>query len=115
MGLQAGSEIVPVWPLLSVRLDWEKRTVPKSVRGDWWQSVPDVVQAEGASAIHSAEVVSGAAMWRTRLKVVLRVRLRMATVTWAPETVTEALIRSPGVTTSSIGFESAGTSSYQAR
>ena len=58
--VQAGSEIVPVWPF-PVAEDAEKRAVPKFASGSTLQREPRESHCAGASAIHSAEVRSGAA------------------------------------------------------
>ena len=60
VAVQAGSAIVPAWPPLEVAVALVKRTVPKSVRGRIVS--PPGVDAAGASAIHSAEEVSGEAI-----------------------------------------------------
>ena len=68
-----------------VALACEKPTVSKSVSAVSRQ-VFSLEQIDGASAIHSAEEVSGAAMRRTRAKLVPRVRSRSLTVTLLPLT-----------------------------
>ena len=75
---------------------------------------PKVSQTDGASAIHSAEDTSGAAIVRTFVKLVLRVRFLTCTVTFVPFTLTAAESLLPANTFSLIGTEPAGTSSYQA-
>jgi hypothetical protein len=64
---QAESEIVPAWPLVEVALALLKRMVPKSVSGRI--CVPRSVTADGASATHSAELMSGADMRSVRAKL----------------------------------------------
>ena len=101
-----------MWPP-AVASDLLKLTFPKSVSGTVRQR-PDVSQTDGASAIHSAEDTSGAAIVRTLVKLVLRVRFWICTVTFVPFTLTEAESLFPAYTLSLTGTEPAGTSSYQA-
>ena len=72
-------------------------TVPKSVKGSWMQR-PDAVHADGASATHSADEVSGVDMLSVFVNFVLRVRFLICTLTEGPVTFTDALITLPGKT-----------------
>ena len=103
--------IVPVWPSIVVANAFVNFTVPKSVKGSWMQR-PDAVHADGASATHSADEVSGVDMLSVFVNFVLRVRFLICTVTEVPVTFTEALITLPGKTLNLIGTLAAGTSSY---
>ena len=91
-----------------------KETAPNWVSGRVRQP-PAGSQAEGVSAIHSAEERSGSA---TGTRLVKRTR-RVLFVTWritcVPETSTAAVMRSPGATLTRIGTAGAGTISYQSR
>src|SRR5690348_14760428 len=89
----AGSEIVPVWPLVEVALAFVKRAVPKSVSGRI--CAPREVTADGASATHSAELMSGADMRSVLAKLFPVVRLLSRTLTAVPVAFTDAAIRSP--------------------
>ena len=72
-------------------------------------------QADGASAIHSAELRSGVAYGSFVVKVVWRVRfLTWSSIVGPARTFTEVVIVSPAWMISLIVTESAGTSSYQA-
>ena len=71
-------------------------------------------QADGASAIHSAEDTSGAAIVRVFVKLVFRVRFSNVSVTFVPFTFTDADTLFPGESLSLIGTDVAGTSSYHA-
>ena len=88
-------------------------TVPKSASGSVRQRNPRAVARDGASAIHSADDTSGAAMTSRFVNEVLRVRFFSCTVTSVPLTVTFAEIRLPGKIFSLTGTDAAGTSSYQ--
>jgi hypothetical protein len=110
---QAGSEIAPVWPA-AVALALTNVTVPKFARGSGTQK-PLRVQAEGASAIHSADETSGDFMVSFFVKTLSRVKLRIWTVTLRPETATLATMESPGLIASLIVTGAAGTSSYQTK
>jgi hypothetical protein len=102
-----------VWPP-PVAVAFVKRTLPKSV-SDTVRHAPEVVHSDGASAIHSADDVSGVAIRRTFVTTVFRVTLRTCIVTVCPLTLTDAEIVSPGRTVSPIFTAAAGTSSYQAQ
>ena len=113
VAVQAESEIVPVWPLVEVAVALVKRTVPKSVSGR--MVVPPGVTAEGASAIHSADDVSGELIRRVFAKLLPVVRLRSFTVTLVPLTLDRGGDVVAGVRPSGRPCtEAAGTSSYQA-
>ena len=86
-------------------------TWPKFVSGSVWQR-PNELHADGASVIHSAEERSGAATSTRWVEMVLRVRLRIWSVTVVPATLTLAEIRLPGKIFSLSGRGGAGTSSY---
>ena len=91
-----------------------KEVVPKFGNGTTVQRPLDE-QSEGASAIHSAELVSSGEtelnVFEKRLCVLRFFRL---TVTFVPETSTAPVIRSPGRTLSLTVTGPAGTNSYQA-
>ena len=70
--------------------------------------------ADGASAIHSAEDTSGAAIVRVFVKLVFRVKFLTVSVTFVPFTFTEAQTLFPAESLSLIGTDAAGTSSYHA-
>jgi hypothetical protein len=108
---QVLSVIVPMWPSVVVADALVNFTVPKSVKGSWTQRL-DVLHAEGASATHSADEVSGADMSSVFVNFVLRVRFLICKVTEVPVTFTDALITLPGKTLNLIGTLAAGTSSY---
>jgi hypothetical protein len=108
---QALSVTVPVWPSVVVADAFVNFTVPKSVKGSCIQR-PDVSHADGASATHSADEVSGVDMRSVFVNFVLRVRFLICKVTEVPVTFTDALITLPGKTLNLIGTLAAGTSSY---
>src|SRR5262249_24330711 len=110
--LQAGSLIVPACAL-SVAADRMNDTEPKFASGSGLQRPADV-HVDGASAIHSAEVRSGAATVTRLVARVCRVLVVSWSVTWVPWTRTAAVIRSPGWILSRSGVDGAGTISYQA-
>ncbi len=89
-----------------------KSTVPKSLSGRGTQDWPR--QVDGASAIHSAEAVSGWGKRRRRLNVAPLVWSTSLKVTRPCRTVTAAVIASPGLIASLTVTGPAGTSSYQA-
>ena len=68
---------------------------------------------DGASAIHSAELRSGAAIVRWRVKTTCRVRSFTCTSTSVPLITTVDAMTSPGWIFTFRLTESAGTSSYQ--
>ena len=78
--------------------------------------MPDVPpwHAEGASAIHSADEVSGLSIWSVLSKVLPVVSFLRWIETLLPSTPTVEEILSPGLTARSIVTGAAGTSSYQA-
>src|SRR5579863_7038612 len=73
------------------------RTCPKSVSRCWLQSFAEP-QSAGASAIHSAEVVSGSAIVSVLVKRVPWLTFRTISVTSRRCTLTVASSVSPGVT-----------------
>ena len=93
-----------------------KETVPKSASDTGWQlpAAASPWQTDGASAIHSAEEVSGESIWSVRLKLLPVVRSVSAIDTWSPSTPTEAEMWSPGWTSRPTFTGAAGTSSYHA-
>src|SRR4051812_43507016 len=92
-----------------------KLTVPKLSIGSCahW---PALLQADGASWIHSAVETSGSGelIVNVFLNVALCVRFRSRTVTRLAFTVTATSIVSPGLTVIVRSLPGAGTSSYQA-
>ena len=112
VAVQAESDTVPAWPLAEVAEALENRTVPKSVRAS--TLVPPGVTAEGASATHSADEMSGEAMVRVLVNDLPVVSFVSRSVTDVPLTFTDAEMRSPAETASGTLTEAAGTSSYQA-
>ena len=104
---------MPLVPDVDLALADESTVVPKSASGSVWQDVA-VVQSEGASTIHSAELTSIEAALNHLVKELWRVRSASFSSTRWPTTVTEADIRSPGRTRRLIDSEGAGTSSYHA-
>ena len=95
----ASSTITPPCPAARAFAD-VKATVPKSASANVRQRSPELVHADGASAIHSAEDTSGDAMKRRFVKDVFRVRFFSCTMTRWPLTVTFAEILLPGKTLS---------------
>src|SRR5262249_41755183 len=75
---------------------------------------PELVHVDGASATHSAEVRSGAAIVSFLFTTVCRVRFRMRMRTVLPVIVTAAEIRSPGAIAIFRKTGAAGKTSYQA-
>src|SRR5262249_36019267 len=75
---------------------------------------PELVHVDGASATHSAEVRSGAAIVSFLFTTVRRVRFRMRMRTVLPVIVTAAEIRSPGAIAIFRKTGGAGRISYQA-
>ncbi len=112
VAVQAESEMVPVWPAVEVAAARLKLTVPKSVSGR--TAVPPGVRVEGASAIHSAEEMSGAAILSVFVKLLPVVAFFSETVTAVPFTLTDAEMRSPAWIFRATFTEPAGRSSYQA-
>ena len=108
---QFGLEIVPPTPLPFAKVR-ENTTEPKFVSSRLRQ--PSAPQAAGASAIHSADVTSGAVIGRCFVNDRRRVRFLIWTRTSSPSTTTLAVIRSPGLIGRLMFTELAGTSSYQA-
>ena len=110
----AGSLIVPD-AAFAVAAALLNVTLPKLVKGTTWQR-PDLVQAEGASAIHSADDKSGGCatvtVFENRVRLVAFLRLN---VTFDPLTRTAAVIRSPGRTFNGNRIAGAGTISHQAK
>ncbi len=104
--------MVPVWPEVEVAAALLKLTVPKSVSGR--TAVPPGVSVEGASAIHSAEEMSGAAILSVLVKLLPVVAFFSDTVTAVPFTLTEAEMRSPAWILRGTFTEPARRSSYQA-
>src|SRR5262249_43355081 len=109
--LQAGSAIVPAWPL-PVAYEPEKLTVPKLASGSTLQK--KTLQLEGASATHSAELSAApfsgwvvVKLWFRVVSVIVSVKLLPAAATWA-ETPSPGWIVSESVT------GAAGYISYQA-
>jgi len=100
-----------VWPLVVVASAFVNPTLPKFVRVTVRQR-PYPSHADGASAIHSAEVTSGEGMESVFVNDVLRVRFLIVSVTFVPPTMTDAQSLLPGVTLSLTGTDAAGTSSY---
>ena len=88
--------------------------MPKSV-SDSGRHWPDPSHTEGASAIHSAELVSGAAIVSVLEELVAWVKFRMRIETCLPLTETEADTVSPGATRTPSLTAAAGTSSYHAK
>src|SRR3954454_8917695 len=111
--VQAESAIAPRWPWRVIAEAWAKLTEPKSASGTVWQ-LPPTTQLDGASTIHSADDVSGEDIRRKRIVLRPVVRLRMATRTSWPRTVTLAVMRSPGRARIETVRSGRGTSSYQA-
>ena len=109
----AGSEIVPVWPVLHVALTLAKLVVPKFASGSARQ-LPLSPHADGASTIHSAELTSTYATSSRLVNEVPRVRSARKSVTERPETATLADTVSPGRTVRPSLTGAAGTISYQA-
>src|SRR5581483_7049602 len=89
-----------------------KLIVPKFVSGTTRQK-PKPPHSDGASAIHSAELTSGAAIVSFFVKVVWRVRFFTCTSTLVPLTTTLDVTVSPGISFSFTFTDAAGTSSYQ--
>src|SRR5262249_46930622 len=108
----AASEIVPVWPP-AVADAAEKTTLPKFASGCVRHEARPRVQSDGASAIHSAELVSTALAVTCLEAEVPCVTFWSAKSTVVPVTVTEALTVSPGETATDSGTEAAGSTSYQ--
>ena len=88
-------------------------TLPKSESVTVRQA-PSAEHSDGASATHSADEVSGAAMRLTFVTDLPVVTSVTCIVTFVPATVTVAVIVSPGSIVSGIVMLGAGTSSYQA-
>src|SRR5439155_1221834 len=84
----SGLEIVPVTPAVVVALALANVTVPKFESGSTRQR-PNESHADGASATHSADETSRAAIVSFFVKLVLRVRLAIFSVTAVPLTVTD--------------------------
>src|SRR6201999_170356 len=106
---------VPVWPL-PVAVEPVNDAVPKSASDTGWQlpAAAPPWHTDGASAIHSADEVSGESIWRVLLKLLPVVWAVSAIATWSPFTPTEADMWSPGLTSRSTLTGAAGTSSYHA-
>lgn len=97
MVMNAELVIVPVRASLVVASASVNWTVSKFVSGNGthcWS----LVHSDGASVIHSAELVSGAANRRALVNVRLAVRSSIRNRTRSPLMLTRALIRSPGRT-----------------
>src|SRR5262249_20809103 len=111
--LQAGSEIGPASPPAVSALAPVKPTAPKLVSGSTLQ--PEWSHEEGASAIHSAELLSGPGNETrlAKLRPVVRSRIWMRTL--ARLAVTDAAIESLGRTRMLTATGRSGTSSYQAK
>src|SRR5690242_21506197 len=100
----------PVWPP-AVAVASVKETEPKSASGTVWQSPSaDPWQVEGASAIHSADEVSGLSISSVLVKLRPVVWLVSAIETWLPSTPTEVETLSPGDTGRSTVTGPSGTS-----
>jgi hypothetical protein len=106
------SLIVPGW-LLAIDAARVNVTVPKFASGTIVHRPPEV-HADGASAIHSAELRSGAATCSAFVKLVLRVRFLIWTSTVVPLTFTDVVIWSPALTFSGTSTADAGRISYHA-
>src|ERR1700716_289488 len=91
---QAGSPIVPAWPVLLTACAAENVIDPKFASGVEMQLVMDL-QSEGALAMHSAEVVSTAGACTTFVNDVPCVRFHSRSVTAVPATATLARMWSP--------------------
>jgi hypothetical protein len=95
VAFQRASEIVPGW-LLPIAAAFVKVTLPKFASGTTRQR-PVEVQAEGASAIHSADVTSsGSVVVTVRVNRVPRVTSLRLMIVRCPFTTTAAVIVSPG-------------------
>src|SRR5436309_8539615 len=114
MGLadQAGSEMVPGWPLPVVAI-LVKETEPKFASGSARQTRRER-HCAGACTIQSAEDRSGAAMLNCFVTLVRLVRFLIWRRTLVPSTLIDAVIVSPGATSSVSLTGPAGRSSYQA-
>ena len=110
--VQDGSEINPEWRK-PVAAAWRKSTEPKFASGNVVQR-PEPLHADGASATHSAEDRSGAAIFSFLFTTVWSVRLRSRIETVLPLTVTAAETVSPGLTASLSVTGGAGRISYHA-
>src|SRR4051794_23283752 len=109
---QAESEIGPVWPSAVAGASLNA-IFPKSASGSVWQLSSEPWQAEGASAIHSADEVSGLSISSVLLKLLPVVLLVISIETWLPSTPTVVETVSPGLTSRSVVTGASGTSSYQ--
>src|SRR5881275_3543216 len=109
---QRGSLSDPVCPRAVVALDEVNVLEPKLASGRVWQELP--WHSDGASTIHSAEVMSTAEMRSDLVKVQPRLRSRRTRVVVWPCTVALAAIWSPGRTLRKMLYDGAGTVSYQA-
>src|SRR5947209_6518709 len=109
----SGLEIAPLRPPEALADAEPNEADPKLASGSVWQLLA-VMHADGASTIHSAELSSRLEACTVLRKPCPRVASYRATVTALPLTLTDACIRSPGLTVSRIAADGAGTSSYQA-